>query len=136
MTIIRWSPLQTRTGNLLGALADGLPNGAESNTLTYDNSVNCDLYAFVTVKLGSIASVAGGSISVRITFSDGTDVSNKVGGLLIPFPLLSGTSAKIGIEKATLVPASLRLSIINNSGVSLAASGNELYLRPFNEDVL
>jgi hypothetical protein len=34
-----------------------------------------------------------------------------------------------------LYPFSLRLQVANNAGVSTAASGNELYVTPFNEDV-
>jgi hypothetical protein len=30
----------------------------------------------------------------------------------------------------------MRISVINNSGVSLNASGNELYVTPFNEDIV
>jgi hypothetical protein len=34
-----------------------------------------------------------------------------------------------------LYPYSMRMSVLNNSGVAFAASGNELYVRPWNEDV-
>jgi hypothetical protein len=34
-----------------------------------------------------------------------------------------------------LYPFPCRLQIVNNAGVSTAASGNELYVRPYNEDV-
>jgi hypothetical protein len=34
-----------------------------------------------------------------------------------------------------LYPFSMRFSIINNLGVTTAASGNELYVTPWNEDV-
>jgi hypothetical protein len=34
-----------------------------------------------------------------------------------------------------LYPFSMRLSVVNNAGVTLAASGNELYVRPWNEDI-
>jgi len=29
----------------------------------------------------------------------------------------------------------MRFSVVNNAGFNLAASGNELYVRPWNEDV-
>jgi len=35
-----------------------------------------------------------------------------------------------------LYPVSCRLQVVNNAGVTLAASGNELYVRPFNEDIV
>jgi hypothetical protein len=34
-----------------------------------------------------------------------------------------------------LYPYAMRFSLVNNAGVTLAASGNELYVRPWNEDV-
>jgi len=34
-----------------------------------------------------------------------------------------------------LYPFSLRFQIVNGAGVSFAASGNELYVTPYNEDV-
>jgi hypothetical protein len=34
-----------------------------------------------------------------------------------------------------LYPFPLILQVVNNAGVSTAASGNELYVRPYNEDV-
>ena len=50
--------------------------------------------------------------------------------------LNSGASAKVVIiPLVRLYPFSLRFSVVNNSGVAFAASGNEMYVRPFNEDV-
>jgi hypothetical protein len=113
-----------------------LANGSESAVVTYDNSTNRDLYGVVTLKLGSITPAAGGSITVRITVNDGTDTSDKAGGDLYTVLLNSGASAKVAIiPMVRLYPLSLRISVINNSGVAFAASANELYVRPFNEDV-
>jgi hypothetical protein len=39
------------------------------------------------------------------------------------------------IPMVRLYPFSMRISVRNNSGVAFAASGNELYVRPYNEDV-
>jgi len=51
--------------------------------------------------------------------------------------LTSGASAKVAVlNMVRLYPYSLRFSIINNSGVTTAASGNELYVRPWNEDIV
>jgi hypothetical protein len=95
------------------------------------------LYGAVTLKLGSITPSTGGSVSLRVTQSDGTDVSDKIGGDLYVIPLTSGASAKVNIiSMIRLYPFSLRFSLINNSGVSLAASGNEVYVIPFNEDIV
>lgn len=136
MTIAKWSAYGTRSSNLSGTTLNSLVNGSESTTVTYDNSTNRDLYASITLKLGSITPATGGSITLRVTINDGTDTSDRIGGDLYIIPLTSGASSKVNIiPMVRLYPASLRFSIINNAGVTLNASGNELYLRPFNEDI-
>jgi hypothetical protein len=136
MAIAKWSALGTRSGNLAGTTLNSLANGSESSRVTYDNSTTRDLYGFVTIKLGSITPTAGGSITLRVTASDGTDLGDAVGGDLYTMPLTTGASAKIvNVPMLRLYNASLRFSIINNAGVALAASGNEIYVTPYNEDV-
>ena len=128
MAIAKWSALGTRSGNLAGTTLNSLANGSESSRVTYDNSTTRDLYGFVTIKLGSI--------TLRVTASDGTDLGDAVGGDLYTMPLTAGASAKIvNVPMLRLYNASLRFSIINNAGVALAASGNEIYVTPYNEDV-
>lgn len=137
MSVAKWTTPSTRSSNILSTVANSLANAGESAVVTYDNSANKDLYASVTIKLGSITPAAGGSISLRVTVNDGTDTSDKAGGDLYTATLLSGASAKVVIiPMVRLYPLSLRLSVINNSGVALAASANELYVRPYNEDIV
>ncbi len=67
-----------------------------------------------------------------------TRSSNLAGTTLnsVAKPLTTGASAKIvNVPLVRLYPYSLRLSVVNNAGVALAASGNEIYVRAFNEDV-
>lgn len=136
MTIAKWSAYGTRSSNLSGTTLNSLVNGSESTTITYDNSTDRNLYASITLKLGSITPATGGSITLRVTINDGTDTSDRIGGDLYTIPLTSGASSKVNIiPMVRLYPASLRFSIINNAGVTLNASGNELYVRPFNEDI-
>jgi len=123
-----------RSANAAGGALDNLANGSESADITLNNSSTCNLYVLVTIKLGSITPSTGGSISLRVRENDGTDTADKVGGDIFPLQLLSGTGAKIVMKKILISPFSLRLSIINNSGVALAASGNEIYFRSYNED--
>ena len=134
MATAKWAAPSTRSSNILSTVANSLANGSESSTVTYDNSTNRDLYALLTLKLGSITPSTGGSVSLRITINDGTDTSDKVGGEVYVIPLTSGASAKVNIVRVTLPPFSLRLSLVNNAGVTLASSGNELYVRPWNEE--
>lgn len=136
MAIAKWAAPSTRSSNILSTVANSLANGSESSTVTYDNSTNLDLYALLTLKLGSITPSTGGSVSLRVTINDGTDTSDKVGGDVYVLPLTSGASAKVNIVQVRLPPYSLRISLVNNAGVSTAASGNELYVTPWNEQVV
>jgi len=129
----KWATPSTRSANILSTVANSLANGSESSTVTYDNSSNLDFYALLTLKLGSITPSTGGSVSLRVTYNDGTDTSDKIGGDIYVLPLQSGASAKVNIVRITIPPYSLRISLVNNSGVTLNASGNELYVRPWNE---
>lgn len=136
MAIAKWATPSTRSSNILSTVLNSLANGSETATVTYDNSSNKDLYAVITIKLGSITPSTGGSITLRVTLSDGTDTADKIGGDLYTVPLTSGASAKVAVlNMVRLYPYSLRFSIINNSGVTTAATGNELYVRPWNEDI-
>lgn len=136
MAIAKWATPSTRSANFAGTSLNSLANGSESSVVTYDNSTNRDLYGAVTIKLGSINPSTAGSISLRITANDGTDTADRAAGDVYAVTLNSGSSAKvIVIPMVRLYPFSLRISIVNNSGVAFAATGNEMYVRPFNEDV-
>lgn len=138
MAVAKWAAPSTRSSNFAGSpsVFNSLANGSESDVVTYDNSTNRNLYGAVTLKLGSITPSSGGSVTLRVTMSDGTDVSNKAGGDFYTSVLLSGASAKVVIwPMVRIYPFSLRFSLINNSGVTLASSGNEIYVTPYNEDV-
>ena len=133
MATAKWATPSTRSANILSTVANSLTNGSESSTVTYDNSTNLDFYALLTLKLGSITPSTGGSVSLRVTYNDDTDTSDKIGGDIYVLPLLSGASAKVNIVRITIPPYSLRISLVNNSGVTRNASGKELYVRPWNE---
>jgi hypothetical protein len=136
VAVAKWATPSSRSANFASTTLNSLANGSESTVVTYDNSSNRDLYGAVTIKLGSITPSTAGTISLRVTANDGTDTADKAAGDVYPVTLNSGASAKVAIiPLVRLYPFSLRFSIINNSGVSLASSGNEIYVRPFNEDV-
>lgn len=136
MATVKWSTPGTRSSNIAGSTLNSIATGSETAVVTYDNSTSKDLYAVLVVKLGSITPSTGGSITVRVTLNDGTDTADKIGGDLYVIPLTSGASAKVAVANMIrLYPFSMRISIVNNAGVTTAASGNELYITPFNEDV-
>jgi len=132
----RWAVPATRSSNFASTTLNSLANGSESTVVTYDNSNNRNLYGAVTLKLGSITPSTGGSVTLRVVVSDGTDTSDKAAGDLYTAQLLSGASAKVVVwPMVRLYPFSLRFSIVNNSGVTLAASANEIYVTAYNEDI-
>jgi hypothetical protein len=136
MAVAKWATPSARSSNFAGTTLNSLANGSESAVVTYDNSTNRDLYGLVTIKLGSITPSSGGTITLRVTLNDGTDTADKIGGDVYSILLTSGASAKVAVfNMVRLYPYSMRMSVLNNSGVAFAASGNELYVRPWNEDV-
>lgn len=140
MAIAKWAAPGTRSSNLAGTTLNSIVNGNTTAFVTYDNATARDLYAAVTIKLGSIAPSAGGSITLRVHSGDGTDVPDDIGsvggGDTYTVPLTAGASAKAyTIPLVRLYPFSMRLQVTNNSGVTTAGSANELYVRPYNEDV-
>jgi hypothetical protein len=136
MAVAKWAAPSARSSNFAGTTLNSLANGSESAVVTYDNSTNRDLYGLVTIKLGSITPSSGGTITLRVTLNDGTDTADKIGGDVYSILLTSGASAKVAVfNMVRLYPYSMRMSVLNNSGVAFAASGNELYVRPWNEDV-
>ena len=137
MAIAKWATPSARSSNLAGTTLNGLASGSESAVVTYDHSASREGQGVITIKLGSINTAAAASISVRVTMNDGFDTADRIGGdLYSSLPLTSGTSPKVVmVYMARLYPFSLRLSVINNSGVALATSGNEIYVRPYPEDI-
>jgi len=138
MAIAKWSLPGTRTSNQAGTALNSLATGSASGLITYSNFEDRDLYAAVTIKLGSITPTTGGSVTLRVYASDGIDAPDANGGAFDSYvaALAPGAGAKVVIfPLVRLYPFSLRLQFVNNSGVTTAASGNELYVTPFNEDV-
>lgn len=138
MAVAKYSTLSTRSSNLAGTSLNSLANNTASAFITYDNSTTRDLYAIVTVKLGSFTPTAGANITLRVYTTDGTDTPDINGGSFDSYitSLTTTTSAKVAtFPLVRLYPASLRIQIVNNSGVSLPSSGNEIYFTNYNEDV-
>lgn len=140
MAVAKWATPGTRSSNIAGTTLNTLAHLGESATMSYDNSGTNDknLYGAVTVKLGAINASAGASITLRVQFIETDTPDGRAGGDLYTSTVFrDGTSAaKIVIfNMVRLYPFSMRLAIINNTGVTFAASGNELYVKPWNEDV-
>lgn len=136
MAVVKWSTPSARSSNFAGSTLNSLATGSESTAVTYDNSTNKDLYGVVTIKLGSITPAVNGSISLRVTLNDGTDTADRIGGDIYQIPLTTTTGAKVAVlNMVRLYPFSMRFSVINNAGVTTNASGNEMYVTAFGEEV-
>ena len=137
MATAKFATPSSLTSSLVTTELDSLANAGESALFTYDNSSNLDLYASVTIKLGSITPSTGGSITLKVYGNDGTNVSDKTGGGdSYVLALSSGASAKIVIAPMVrLYPFSLRFTVTNNSGVTFNAADNDVYVRAYNESV-
>ena len=142
MAVAKWAAPATRGSNIAGNAINNLATGSETpsaNAILYDNGTNKDLYAAVTIKVASLTSTTGGSVTLRVYSGDGTDAPDIGGG---PFDsyvaaLTVGTSAKVvTFPMVRLYPFSnMRFTVVNNSGASTASSGHELYVRTYNEEV-
>jgi hypothetical protein len=126
--------------NIASTTLDSIANGSTSAFVTHDNSADLNLYASVTIKLGSLNPTTGASITLRVFVSDGTNTSDNTGsvggGETYTVPVTTGSGAKVVIiPMVRLYPVSMRLCVTNNTNVSFAASGNEILLKPFNESI-
>lgn len=140
MAVAKWNTPSAQGSNIASTSLDSLANGSTSAFVTHDNSSNLDLYASISIALGSITPTTGGSITLRVFAASSADVPDATGsvggGDTYTVPLTTSTGAKqVVIPMIRLYPESMRLCVTNNSGVSLAASGNSLKVRPFNENV-
>ena len=138
MAVAKWASPGSRSANLAGTTFNSLANGSAGSAITYDNSTARDLYAAVAVKLGSLTPATGGSITLRVYAGDGTDTPDLNGGSFDSYTaaLTTSTGAKVvTFPMVRLYPFPLTVQIVNSAGVSTAASGNELYVRTYNEDV-
>jgi hypothetical protein len=137
MSVAKWAAPGPRIGGADTRL-NSLANGSESAFIAYNNSAARDLYATVTVKLGSLNAIAGGSISLRVYAGDGTDTPDRGAGSFDTYTegLTTGTSAKtVVFRMVRLYPFPCQMTVVNNAGNSTPASGNEIYVTPYNEDV-
>lgn len=138
MAVAKWSTPSARSSNLAGTTFNSKANGSAGDAINFDNSGNKDLQGIVTVKLGSLTPTTGGSITLRVYSGDGTDMPDLNGGSFDTYTegLTTIASAKVVTFKMIRVyPFPLIFQIVNNAGVSTAASGNEFYIRTYNEDI-
>jgi hypothetical protein len=138
MSLAQWATPGPRSANLAGTALNNLANGSASAAISHNNATALDLYAAVTIKLGSITPGQGGSISLRVYAGDGTDTPDLNGGPFDTYTavLAAGTGAKtVVFPMVRLYPFACQLQVLNRAGVSTAGSGNEVFVRTYNEDI-
>ena len=134
-TAIKWSVPTALSASLVTTQLDSLGNGSESAVSSaIDNTAGGYLYAAIIVVLGSITPATGGSISLRLTVSDGTNTADKVAGDTYSAVLLAGASLKVVVfPLVRLPPFNCYLSVVNNSGVAFNAADSDVYYRAYGE---
>lgn len=140
MATAKWATPSAVGANIASTTLDSLANLATSAFVEHDNSSALDLYASVEIDLGSLTPNAGGCVTLRVFCSHGTsdpDNTGSVGGGDTYTQLLTTTTGakKVIVPMVRLYPSPCQLCLTNNTGVALAASGNSIKVRPWNESV-
>jgi hypothetical protein len=140
MATAKWSAPSAPVTLTLPGDVNGLAHNGASTFITYDNSTNRDLHADIRLTLGSITAIAPNSVGLRVfACQNGVAPDNTAsvgGGEPYSAMVTLGSGVKeVNFPMVRLYPESMRFALINTTGVNFAASGNAMYLRPFNEDV-
>jgi hypothetical protein len=142
MTIAKWSAASTESANIAGTALNSLANGGLSAILAdIDNATGKNLNIRFWIKLGSLTPTTGGSITVRLACKRGSTYVTRSAtvftGVSQTIPLTTTTEAKDVSTCAMSLPGPFvgGVEIVNNSGVSLAASGNEVYYQVWDEEL-
>lgn len=137
---ITWSVPNDESANVAGSSLDSLANGAVSNVLTdIVNTATKALYVALWIELGSLTPTTNGNLKILFrrkrgsTYSDANATVHT--GESVTVQLLPTIGAKyIAIDGILLRgPFTYGLQIVQNAGVSLAASGNAVYYQTYTE---
>lgn len=137
MSTAKWSTPGSEV-EIGGSALNSLASSSTSARMAYNNSTNRDLYARVVVELGSISPGTGASITLRyLGRRSGSDETITTGleSYTLPLGTTSGTKRLI-FEMVRIYPFDGGFVVTNNSGTTLPASGNAVYVQPFNEDIV
>lgn len=141
MATATWSAAATESSNIAGTALNSLANGSASAIIAdIDNTSSKALQIKFWVVLGSITPTAGGSITLRLrrkrssTYADAT--ATIFNGEQYTAALTTTASIKyVSALMRMPGPFIFGVDLVNNAGVTLASSGNELYYQTFNEDI-
>ena len=139
MATAKWSTPGAESSELSGTALNSLASGSSSTAIAYDNSTNLDLYGRLRIALGSITPTVGAYISIAVYAATGSvtpDFAGAGAGDVYVVPLTTTASAKVIIvPMIRLYPFPVKIVVTNNSGTAFAASGNGVYLTPYDEAI-
>lgn len=106
------------------------------------NQTNLDMYADLEVVLGSLSPAAGAYVAIYIALAvDGTNYPAPSGADIrltstqllctIPVGTTGSTAYRVAVRNVLLPPGTFKLYLDNQTGVTLAASGNTLKLNAY-----
>lgn len=141
MATSKWKAAESESSNIAGTALNSLATATASGILAdIANGTGKDLNVRFWIVLGS-AAFTGGTIQVRLVPKRSStyttrDASTFMGeSASVPIP--TGTAAKDLSTDAMRLngPFTFGVEIVNNSGVTLASSGNEVYYQVWDEEV-
>jgi hypothetical protein len=142
MPTATWTSASAESANIAGTALNSLANGSLSAILAdIANSTGKNLNIRFWVKLGSITPATGGSITIRLVCKRGSTYVDRTATIFTgeqqTIPLTTTASAKEVSSCAMRLPGpfDVGVEIVNNSGVTFNASGNEVYYQTWNEEV-
>lgn len=137
MPTAKWATPSAESANLAGTTLDNLASGASAR-IAYDNSTNKDLYARITVVLGSFNPGATQALTLRrVGIRSSVDEDFTTALETYTAAVTAGASAKMVIyPMVRIYPFADAFRIINGTSANFAVSGNAVYIQPYNESIV
>jgi hypothetical protein len=134
MTFAKWSALGSES-SVAGTALDSKASGATTFVADYDNTTAKDIYLGIWVTLGSINASSGASITVSLRRKRSSTYADNDTEIVV-IPINSGTSAKNAHAVIRIPNAGIYgVYWTNNTGTTSAATGNSMFLTPWNEEI-
>jgi hypothetical protein len=137
MSVAKWTALGTESSNIAGTALDSKANGTTTFIADITNTTDKDLYLNVWMTMGSITPTAGSSVTLQLRQKRSSTYAENT--LEQYVAATNGTGARtVPLAAVMRIPhgGTFGLYWTNNLGVTSAASGNEVYTRTWNEDIV
>lgn len=141
-SIGRWNTPSAIVTALTTELNSLATNAMSAASAAIANQTNLDMYVDVEVVLGSLSPTAGAYVAVYIALAaDGTNypapsaadmrLSSTQLLCVIPTGVAASTAQRVAARNVLLPPGTFKLYMDNQTGATLAASGNTLKVVPY-----